>query len=187
MRSLHIVLQDVQEFLNEHDDTIETRKNDIREITSSCKRVLEDIQTTLDKNSPLETREDGVRRRARRVWGRLKWNPDEIRDLRSRIISNITLLNSFTASDTRANVLRLIERQDQQQGQQQRQEVLEWLTALDPAAQQSDFIHRRQAGTGQWLIDSPQYSHWRATQGEVLLCHGIPGAGKNIFVGYCGR
>jgi hypothetical protein len=37
---------------------------------------------------------------------------------------------------------------------QQRQIILDWLTPMDYAAQQQDFISRRQAGTGQWLLDS---------------------------------
>jgi hypothetical protein len=31
----------------------------------------------------------------KRVWKRLKWEPDDIRDLRSRIVANVALLNMF--------------------------------------------------------------------------------------------
>lgn len=61
-------------------------------------------------------------------------------------------------------------------------EVLSWLTPTDYAARQSDFIRLRQSGTGQWLIDSPEYQQWIGTKGEVLFCPGIPGAGKTVLV-----
>jgi hypothetical protein len=38
--------------------------------------------------------------------------------------------------------------------QHQSRTVLDWLTLVDYALRRSDFISRRQAGTGQWLIDS---------------------------------
>lgn len=73
--------------------------------------------------------------------------------------------------------MRLKERQNQQQ----HQELLDWLTPIDFSPRQSDFIRQRQAGTGQWLLDSTQYAKWTATKGEILFCHGIPGAGKTTL------
>jgi uncharacterized membrane-anchored protein YjiN (DUF445 family) len=52
---------------------------------------------------------------------------------------------------------------------------------MDYAPQQSDFINRRQPGTGQWLIDSEQYQIWVQTPKKTLFCPGIPGAGKTIL------
>jgi len=59
--------------------------------------------------------------------------------------------------------------------------ILEWLTPIDYAPQQSDYIRRRQAGTGQWLLDSPEYQSWLKTSKQTLFCPGIPGAGKTIL------
>jgi len=36
----------------------------------------------------------------------------------------------------------------------------DWLSSTDFPAQQSDFIARRQAGTGIWFIDSPKFTTW---------------------------
>ena len=52
---------------------------------------------------------------------------------------------------------------------------------IDYAPQQSDFINRREAGTGQWLIDSEEYQTWVQTPKKTLFCPGIPGAGKTIL------
>ena len=59
--------------------------------------------------------------------------------------------------------------------------ILKWLTPIDYATQQSDYFGRRQPGTGQWLLDSPEYQEWLETPGKTLFCPGIPGAGKTIL------
>jgi hypothetical protein len=46
---------------------------------------------------------------------------------------------------------------DEIQEDNKRQTLLNWLTPVDYAPQQADFIRRRQLGTGQWLLDSPEY------------------------------
>lgn len=72
-------------------------------------------------------------------------------------------------------------RQENQEQQYERQTILQWLTPVDYAAQQSDFIGRRQKGTGQWLLDSAQFQAWLETDKQTLFCPGIPGAGKTIL------
>ena len=59
--------------------------------------------------------------------------------------------------------------------------ILDWLTPIDYAPQQRDFISRRQAGTGQWLLDSIEFQAWLETDKQTLFCPGMPGAGKTIL------
>src|SRR6266536_5306516 len=59
--------------------------------------------------------------------------------------------------------------------------ILNWLTPFDYDPQQRDFISRRQAGTGQWLLDSVEFQAWRKTEKQTLFCWGMPGAGKTII------
>ncbi|KAE9374873.1 hypothetical protein N431DRAFT_288115, partial [Stipitochalara longipes BDJ] len=58
---------------------------------------------------------------------------------------------------------------------------LDWLTPRNYAPQQHDFISRRQAGTGQWLLDSVEFQAWLNVDEQTLFCPGIPGAGKTIL------
>ena len=58
---------------------------------------------------------------------------------------------------------------------------MDWLTSIDYAAQQSDFINRRQDGTGQWLLDSDEFLGWLDQKQQTLFCPGIPGAGKTMI------
>lgn len=59
--------------------------------------------------------------------------------------------------------------------------MLNWLTPIDYGPQQSDYIKRRQGGTGQWLLDSKEFQAWLETTQKTLFCPGIPGAGKTIL------
>jgi hypothetical protein len=59
--------------------------------------------------------------------------------------------------------------------------ILNWLTRIDYAPQQNDYIRRRQPGTGQWLLDSVEFQTWLRTGKQILFCPGIPGAGKTIL------
>ena len=72
-------------------------------------------------------------------------------------------------------------RQENQLRQHEEQAILEWLTTIDYAPQQSDFISRRQTGTGQWLLDSAEFQLWLTTEKQTLFCPGIPGSGKTIL------
>lgn len=59
--------------------------------------------------------------------------------------------------------------------------ILEWLTPIDYGSQQSDYLRRRQPGTGQWLLGSTKFQAWVETSRQTLFCPGIPGAGKTIL------
>jgi hypothetical protein len=111
------------------------------------------------------------------VWKRVKWEPDDIREFRSRITANITLLNAFNGRVTKGNTVKLVRYQDNQE----RRVIIDWLTPIDYSTQQNDFISRQQEGTGQWLLDSKQFQDWLNKGKETLFCPGIPGAGKTII------
>jgi len=53
--------------------------------------------------------------------------------------------------------------------------------AVNYGPQQSDYIKRRQAGTGRWLLESAEFQSWLDTSKQTLFCPGIPGAGKTII------
>lgn len=67
------------------------------------------------------------------------------------------------------------------QHDQKRQAILDWLTPVDYSPQHHDFISRRQEGTGQWFLRSPEFQTWLKNNGQTLFCPGIPGAGKTII------
>lgn len=59
--------------------------------------------------------------------------------------------------------------------------ILQWLSDSDYSRPHNDNIHRRQNGTGQWLLNSEEYQSWLSASRQKLFCPGIPGAGKTIL------
>lgn len=74
-----------------------------------------------------------------------------------------------------------MDRINERQDDQERLAILDWLTRIDFTSQQQDFISRRQEGTGQWLLGSPEFQAWLQAKEQSLFCPGIPGAGKTML------
>lgn len=70
-------------------------------------------------------------------------------------------------------------RQDQDHAKHDK--LMAWISPMDFPAQQSDFISRRQEGTGQWFLDAPEFNGWLSQSKKTLLGPGIPGAGKTMI------
>jgi peptidoglycan hydrolase CwlO-like protein len=84
VRALSIVLQDADvAFSNQELNADQWR--DLEEIDKGCQNVLDDLQRILDKNTELSSESGSVGKRIKRVWKRLKWDPEDIKKLRSRI------------------------------------------------------------------------------------------------------
>jgi Cdc6-like AAA superfamily ATPase len=153
------------------------QESELKQIADSCRNVLSQLEHTLDEYDELKSGHGNVSKRVKRVWTRLKWEPEDIKQLRSRISTNIGLLNALTSGLTRDNVITLVRRQEDQG----RQTILDWITPIDYALQQSDFTSRRQEGTGQLLLSSVEFHGSVAIDKQTLFCPGIPGAGKTIL------
>lgn len=65
------------------------------------------------------------------------------------------------------------------------QRILEWLTPIDYAVQQSDLVSRWQKGTGSWFLSTEEFQRWLTSttknHQKTLFCPGIPGAGKTMI------
>jgi peptidoglycan hydrolase CwlO-like protein len=94
VRSLSIVLQDADIAFSER-ELNDQQKRDLEDIDKGCRNVLDELERILDKYGELRSDTESIGKRIKRVWKRLKWEPDDIRELRDRITSNVTLLNTF--------------------------------------------------------------------------------------------
>ncbi|KAB8074142.1 hypothetical protein BDV29DRAFT_125531 [Aspergillus leporis] len=92
--ALSIDLQDVEINMSAREPSTE-QGLELHEITTSCHEVLTDVERILDQYCELEASSsaDGQERKkkTKRGWKRLRWEPQVIRDLRSRIDSNKSL------------------------------------------------------------------------------------------------
>lgn len=59
-------------------------------------------------------------------------------------------------------------------------EILDWITTVNFVSQKRDYFQRRQPGTGEWFLKSPEFREWRKGKRKTLFCTGAPGAGKTI-------
>ncbi|KAK6523121.1 hypothetical protein TWF694_006016 [Orbilia ellipsospora] len=65
--------------------------------------------------------------------------------------------------------------------QKENREVLQWLTEADYGLIHTDKIREKQAGTGEWFLESPQFREWYQNAAQTIFCPGRPGAGKTII------
>jgi len=69
----------------------------------------------------------------------------------------------------------------QYRNHQRYDQIMEWISSTNFPAQQSDLIDRSQKGTGEWFLQSTEFSKWLRTPRDTLYCPGIPGAGKTMI------
>ncbi len=50
--------------------------------------------------------------------------------------------------------------QEEEKARREKETVLKWLDPVDYATEHHDFLRRRQAGTGQWLLESDKFKTW---------------------------
>jgi hypothetical protein len=106
----------------------------------------------------------------------LQRNQSHFEELKNEI-SRVQVLQTGTQDGIHS----LHERQDSREATEERQTIMDWLTPIDYASRQHDFISRRQNGTGRWLLNCKEYQAWLKTGQQTLFCPGIPGAGKTIL------
>jgi hypothetical protein len=99
VRSLSIVLDHVNAGLPQR-DLAEQQKTHLRIIVEGCHDVLEALDKTLEMYQELGPTSQGSEPRSfkfkiRRGWKSVKWEPEDVKELRLRIVVNISLLNTF--------------------------------------------------------------------------------------------
>ncbi|KAJ5010115.1 Vegetative incompatibility protein HET-E-1 [Colletotrichum sp. SAR 10_99] len=143
----------------------------------TCKEELENVLKSLQK------RLGG----SRFGWERLKATfsnektQSAIENVQRRcqdINSKILIDNTTLAANTNLEVRYTRKHLEEKHLDEKKQKVLDWITPIDFAAQQNDNLDRRQKGTGQWLLESPDFQTWIEEDRKTLFCPGMPGAGK---------
>ncbi|KAJ5169014.1 ankyrin [Penicillium canariense] len=144
------------ECLDEND--FEEQAKDMEKVLTNCQDLLGELRIKLDNFEVLAN--DSTpdwNKKAQRAWKRIKWDQKEIKDFRSRIVSNISLFNLLVGCNNQSLMVertRGIEaKQDfviQRQDEWEREKVLSWISRSSPAARQSEVLKSRQEGTGTW-------------------------------------
>ncbi|KAJ7483613.1 ankyrin repeat domain-containing protein [Mycena latifolia] len=73
------------------------------------------------------------------------------------------------------------QKQISNQDTERQRRILDWMSPLNFLQRQADVYGTLQSGTGEWLLGEAQFQDWESGSGKVLLCRGIPGAGKTVL------
>ena len=148
---------------------------DLSLLIKGASKVFEELGVILQMYDSLGKDSPTIGSKAEKAWKKLRWDQGTIKDFRSRIVSNTTVLcpfNSSLASKTTHrmadNIATMGERvREFQLNEDQRGNLalLKWISPLNFPAQQSAIFSRRQEGTGQWLFESRDFKTWMSRVG----------------------
>ena len=149
---------------------------DTKRMLEICKKELESVLKELKK------RGQGHRLGWERLKGAFlaKDTRESVETLcrQCQTLNNMLSIDAAVLGATTYKEVRDSKREQQEwRAKQDYQAILNWLTPIDYAPQQSDFVGRRQEGTGKWFLDSAEFHAWVDTNKQTLFCPGIPGAG----------
>lgn len=98
VKSLSNILRDVEDIFPERSLTDE-QKDSLQKILEGSNGVLLELNRILDNYSELGNKSPkNLGTKSRRFWKKLTFEPNDVRDLRSRLESNIGFLNAFMSS-----------------------------------------------------------------------------------------
>lgn len=159
--------QEIKEILT----TIEREKSLLElAMTNNSRKLLQEIKRTSNDNA----------RQIMELVQTLTASSRENKDQVSELKDNLVLIHN-SQDHLNEGLGELHRREEDRKLLEKQAIILDWLTPTDYAAQQNDYVHRRQPGTGQWLLDAAEFDMWLETEGQTLFCPGIPGAGKTIL------
>jgi hypothetical protein len=96
--SLSNILRDIECVLSQLVLT-DWQKKALISLLEECRSVLITLGKVVDENYYLNPSDShGLRNKSRRMWKILKWEPDNIQELRLRVALNVCLLNAFNGS-----------------------------------------------------------------------------------------
>ncbi|KAI1141291.1 hypothetical protein F5Y05DRAFT_256517 [Hypoxylon sp. FL0543] len=101
--SLHVVLKETEDYLNEFSEIDTSRKNRLTILTDGCNATLQDLEKLLSSYDRLGTQ-------AQRTWDRMRFGLQDFADIRSRLVSNATLLTAFNSSLANSSTTRIEKR-----------------------------------------------------------------------------
>ncbi|CAL5866963.1 uncharacterized protein PFLUO_LOCUS1175 [Penicillium psychrofluorescens] len=153
-------------------------KEGVNKVIQGCDNVLQELDSKLSRlHIVANDSTSDWKGRVRQSWERIRWDQAEINNFRSRIVSNISLLNLIIGNTSQQGIQTLNQRQEDQE----RDNILSWLSPVSPSVRQSEIFNSHQKGTGTWLPKTVEFQRWIGSQDPILFCPGIPGSGKTVL------
>ncbi|KAJ7242067.1 hypothetical protein C8J57DRAFT_1477581 [Mycena rebaudengoi] len=110
-----------------------------------------------------------------------------VQDARADHVDNISSLKEIVQMqridhrDILESVQDAAKSQQRYQDSTERDVLIEWLSPLNFFPRHADIFSARQPGTGVWLLEDERFKDWKINSGQMLWCHGMPGAGKTVL------
>ncbi|TGJ83534.1 hypothetical protein E0Z10_g5243 [Xylaria hypoxylon] len=101
--SLHVVLKETEDYMGEFRDLDISRVNRLRILTDGCHGTLKDLEKLMQSYDNLGTQ-------VQRTWDRFRFGLQDLTDIRSRLVSNVTLLTAFNSSLINSSTIRIEKR-----------------------------------------------------------------------------
>ncbi|KIK61254.1 hypothetical protein GYMLUDRAFT_43314 [Collybiopsis luxurians FD-317 M1] len=101
--SLHVVLKETEDTMSEFTDLDKSREYRLKILTDGCKTTLDDLEKLLNSYESLRTQ-------SQRTWDRMRFGLEDLADVRSRLISQVTLLTAFNSALASSSLVRLEKR-----------------------------------------------------------------------------
>lgn len=89
--SLHVVLKETEDYLKEFPEIEISRRNRLDILTDGCLDTLKDLDRLLKSYESLGTQ-------AQRTWDRMRFGLEDLAEVRSRLVSQATLLTAFNST-----------------------------------------------------------------------------------------
>jgi NACHT domain len=140
---------------------------------SRCRTMLEELESEMQAGKD----DNGILKAI--SW---PWKGKEIGKVLQAIEKQKTLIMLALLGDTAQSTLAIesaVKDIKHTQGRS-RKDILTWLTKVDPASNHTAACEKHEPGTGEWFINSHEFSYW-LLPGRSLWLHGIPGAGKTVL------
>ncbi|KAI5919667.1 hypothetical protein F4810DRAFT_703441 [Camillea tinctor] len=101
--SLHVVLKETEDYLGEFTSLDASRIYRLKILTDSCYETLKDLEKMLNSYDHLGTQ-------IQRTWDRFRFGLEDLAEIRSRLVSNATLLTAFNSTLINSSTTRIEKR-----------------------------------------------------------------------------
>ncbi|KAJ3863593.1 hypothetical protein EV359DRAFT_82217 [Lentinula novae-zelandiae] len=101
--SLHVVLKETEDYVHEFTDFDTSRSYRLKILTDGCNDILKDLEKLLNSYESLGTQ-------AQRTWDRMRFGLEDLTDMRSRLVSQATLLTAFNSTLINSSTTRIEKR-----------------------------------------------------------------------------
>jgi hypothetical protein len=144
-----------------------TQQTSISSMISACKKELEKLLDSLNKH--LGGSQFGWQRlKGALLAGRTRETVQAVHR-ECQALNNLINISSLSLNvRIHKEVTQARKEQQAWWTNQESMAILDWLTPVNYGSQQSDFIRRRQEGTGTWLLDSAEFRLWVEEKGKTL-------------------